>query len=87
MEDLVKALVKDCLDWQEKYLKLEADVKYLSLIAIGKAECMFLSDNDFVNIIAENIEKMRNTQNINQNKYGLREENPDSQLCGTEVQD
>ena len=46
-----------------------------------------LSDNDFVNIVAENIEKMRNTQNINHNKYGLREENTDSQLCGAEVQD
>lgn len=64
MEDLVKALVKDCLDWQEKYLNLEADVKALVLMSIGKAECMFKSDNDFVNIVAENIEKMRNTQNI-----------------------
>ena len=64
MEDLVKTLVAECLAWQEKYLNLEADVKSLSLMAIGKAECMFLSDNDFVNILAENIEKMKNTQNI-----------------------
>lgn len=64
MEDLVKALAAECLDWQEKYLNLEADVKALSLMATGKAECMFKSDNDFVNIVAENIEKMRNTQNI-----------------------
>ena len=64
MEDLVKALVKDCLALQEKYLNLEADVKALALMATGKAECMFLSDNDFVNIVAENIEEMRNTQNI-----------------------
>ena len=64
MEDLVKALVAECLAWQEKYLNLEADIKSLSLMAIDKAECMFLSDNDFVNIVAENIEKMRNTQNI-----------------------
>lgn len=64
MEDLVKALVKDCLALQEKYLNLEADVKSLSLMAMGKAECIFSSDNDFVNILAENIEKMRNTQNI-----------------------
>lgn len=64
MEDLVKALVKDCLALQENHLNLEADVKSLSLMAIGKAECMFLSDNDFVNILSENIEKMRNTQNI-----------------------
>lgn len=64
MEDLVKALAAECLAWQEKYLNLEADVKSLSLMAIGKAECMFLSDNDFVNILAENINKMRNTQNI-----------------------
>ena len=64
MEDLVKYLAAEYLDWQEKYLNLEADVKSLSLMAIGKAESMFLSDNDFVNIIAENIEKMRNTQNI-----------------------
>lgn len=64
MEDLVRDLVKDCLALQEKYLNLEADVKALALMAIGKAECMFESDNDFVNIVAENIEKMRNTQNI-----------------------
>lgn len=64
MEDLVKDLVKDCLALQEKYLNLEADVKALALMAIGQAERMFESDNDFVNIVAENIEKMRNTQNI-----------------------
>lgn len=64
MEDLVKDLVKDCLALQEKYLNLEDDVKALALMATGKAECMFESDNDFVNIVAENIEKMRNTQNI-----------------------
>lgn len=64
MEDLVKSLVKDCLALQEKYLNLEADVKALALMAKGEAKCIFESDNDFVNIIAENIEKMRNTQNI-----------------------
>lgn len=64
MEDLVKALVKDCLALQEKYLNLEADVKALALMAKGEAKCIFESDNDFVNIVAENIEKMRNTQNI-----------------------
>ena len=63
MEDLVKALVKDCLALQEKYLNLEADVKALALMAKGEAKCIFESDNDFVNIIAENIEKM-STQNI-----------------------
>ena len=72
---------------QENHLNLEADVKALALMSIGNAECMFKSDNDFVNIVAENIEKMRNTQNINHNKYELREENSDSQLCGAEVQD
>ena len=64
MEDLVKALVRDCLALQEKYLNLEADVKALALMAKGEAKCIFESDNDFVNIVAENIEKMRNTQNI-----------------------
>ena len=64
MEDLVKALVKDYLALQEKYLNLEADVKALALMAKGEAKCIFESDNDFVNIVAENIEKMRNTQNI-----------------------
>lgn len=64
MEDLVKDLVAKCLYWQEKYLNLEADVKALALMAKGEAKCMFESDNDFVNILAENIEKMRNTQNI-----------------------
>lgn len=64
MEDLVKALVKDCLALQENHLNLEADVKALALMAKGEAKCIFESDNDFVNIIAENIEKMRNTQNI-----------------------
>lgn len=64
MEDLVKALVKDCLALQEKYLNLEADVKALALMAKGEAKCIFESDNDFVNIVAENIEKMKNTQNI-----------------------
>lgn len=63
MEDLVKALVKDCLALQEKYLNLEADVKALALMAKGEAKCIFESDNDFVNIVAENIEKM-STQNI-----------------------
>lgn len=37
MEDLVKALVKDCLALQEKYLNLEADVKALALMAWGKS--------------------------------------------------
>ena len=63
MEDLVKALVRDCLALQEKYLNLEADVKALALMAKGEAKCIFESDNDFVNIVAENIEKM-STQNI-----------------------
>lgn len=64
MEDLVKALVKECLALQEMHLKLEADVKALALMAKGEAKCIFESDNDFVNIVAENIENMRNTQNI-----------------------
>lgn len=63
MEDLVKALAAECLAWQEKYLNLEADVKALALMAKGEAKCIFESDNDFVNIVAENIEKM-STQNI-----------------------
>ena len=64
MEDLVKDLVAKCLYWQEKYLNLEADVKALALMAIGKAECVFESDNDFVNIIAKNIKTKRDSPNI-----------------------
>lgn len=57
MEDLAKELVCGCLYWQEKYLNLEADVRSLALMAIGKSEAMFKSDNDFVNMIAEGIHK------------------------------
>lgn len=64
MEDLVKALVADCLAWQEKYLNLEADVRALTLMALGKSECVFESDNDFVNMIAKNIETKRDSKNI-----------------------
>lgn len=64
MEDLLKSLVAECLAWQEKYLNLEADVKALALMATGQAENMFLSDNDFVNIIGKHIARVRDSQNI-----------------------
>ena len=64
MEDLVKALVAECLAWQEKYLNLEADVKVLALMSTGQAGSMFVSDDCFVDIIAKNIMKMRDSQNI-----------------------
>lgn len=76
MEDLVKSLVSECLYWQEKYLNLEEDMRALALMALGKSECIFESDNDFVNIIAENIRKDKNMfEYIKRNKNGLREEN------------
>lgn len=75
MEDLVKALVAECLYWQEKYINLEADMRALDLMALGKSECVFESDNDFVNVIAENIRKDKNMlEHIKRNKNGIREE-------------
>ena len=62
--NMCKEFLFACLDWQQKYLNLEADVKTLALMATGQSENMFLSNNDFINIIAENIVKMRDKQNI-----------------------
>ena len=59
-----KEILFACLEWQQKYLNLEADVKALALMATGQAENMFLSDNDFVNAIGKHIARVRDSQNI-----------------------
>lgn len=75
-----KEIFHTCLDYQRKYFRLKADVESLMLMATGKAdECIFLSDDDSINIIAENIRKDKNMlEHIKQNKNGLREESTNS---------
>lgn len=54
---MCKEILFACLEWQQKFLNLEADVKALALMAEGKADDIFESDNVFINTIARNIKK------------------------------
>lgn len=40
---------------QSEKSELEADLKSLALMVLGKSETMFESENDYVNVIAEYI--------------------------------
>ena len=57
--NMCKEILFACLEWQQKFLNLEADVKALALMAEGKADDIFESDNVFINTIARNIKKNR----------------------------
>ena len=75
------------LDLQRRYCELEADVRSLALMAIGQADSMFESDNDFVNMIAKGIQEDKKAlKRIKSEQYGLQQENPDPQLRGVEAQ-
>lgn len=44
---------------QREKSELEADLKSLALMALGKSEAIFESENDYANIIAEYIQNSR----------------------------
>lgn len=58
-----KTLNKDMLrfvaELQSEKSELEADLKSLALMVLGKSETMFESENDYVNVIAEYIRNSR----------------------------
>ncbi len=44
---------------QREKSELEADLKFLALMALGKSEAMFESNNDYVEIVARYIRDSR----------------------------
>lgn len=58
-----KTLNKDMLQFvaelQREKSELEADLKFLALMALGKSEAMFESNNDYVEIVARYIRDSR----------------------------
>ena len=56
---LNKDMVRFVAELQSEKSELEADLKSLALMVLGKSETMFESENDYVNVIAEYIRNSR----------------------------